>query len=76
MLQGPGLSDIPTALEQGTWRPRKLHGAAEMWAGQLRRAGVNLDLAPVLDTVPSKKAAKHNPPIGGYDREFGYTPGS
>lgn len=74
VLQGPGFSNIPTALEQGTWEPRKLRGAAEVWAGQLRRAGVNLNLAPVMDTVPSKKAAKHNPPIGKSQREFGYTP--
>jgi beta-N-acetylhexosaminidase len=73
VLQGPGFSAIPTALEQGTWRPRKLHGAAELWAGQLRKAGVNLNLAPVMDTVPSRKAAQHNPPIGMYDREFGYS---
>ncbi|MEP9363183.1 glycoside hydrolase family 3 N-terminal domain-containing protein [Nocardioides sp. CN2-186] len=74
VLQGPGFSDIPSALEQGTWAPRTLRGAAKVWAGQLRAAGVNLDLAPVMDTVPSKKAAKHNPPIGKFQREFGYTP--
>lgn len=73
VLQGPGFSNIPAALEQGTWAPRKLRGAAHVWAKQLRSAGVNLDLAPVMDTVPSKKAAKHNPPIGKYHREFGYT---
>jgi beta-N-acetylhexosaminidase len=75
VLQGPGFSDIPSALVQGGWAPRVLRGAAERWAGQLRRAGVNLDLAPVMDTVPSRRAAKHNPPIGRYDRQFGYTPG-
>ncbi len=73
VLQGPGLSEIPSALEQGTWEPRRLRAAARGWARQLRRAGVNLDLAPVLDTVPSRRAAKHNPPIGRYDREFGFT---
>ncbi|HEU5039019.1 MAG TPA: glycoside hydrolase family 3 N-terminal domain-containing protein [Nocardioides sp.] len=73
VLQGPGLSDIPTALVQGTWRPARLRGAAATWARQLRNAGVNMNLAPVVDTVPSPKAARHNPPIGRYDREFGYT---
>jgi beta-N-acetylhexosaminidase len=62
VLQGPGLSDIPSALEQGRWTPRRLRARAEVWAGQLRRAGVNLDLAPVMDTVPSRKAARHTPP--------------
>jgi beta-N-acetylhexosaminidase len=73
VLQGSGFSVIPTALEQGTWSTAKLRGAAKTWAGQLRKAGVNLNLAPVMDTVPSARAAKHNPPIGRYDREFGYT---
>ena len=50
VLQGRGFSDIPSALVQGTWEPRRLRGAAEVWARQLRRAGVNLDLAPVMDT--------------------------
>ena len=74
VLQGPGFSRIPSALEQGRWRPATLRKAADRWAGELRRAGVNLNLAPVLDTVPSRRAAKHNPPIGAFDREFGYTP--
>jgi beta-N-acetylhexosaminidase len=34
---------------------------------------VNLDFAPVLDTVPSPAAARHNPPIGVFQREFGFT---
>ncbi|MDX6302989.1 MAG: beta-N-acetylhexosaminidase, partial [Nocardioidaceae bacterium] len=43
------------------------------WGRQLRASGVNMDLAPVLDTVPSPAAASHNPPIGAFRREFGYT---
>jgi beta-N-acetylhexosaminidase len=31
-----------------------------------------MNLAPVVDTVPSASAAAANPPIGAYDREFGY----
>lgn len=73
VLQGSGFSDIPTALVQGTWGLPKLRGASRTWAGQLRNAGVNMNLAPVMDTVPSKRAARRNPPIGQYDREFGYT---
>ena len=38
----------------------------------LRALGINVDLAPVEDTVPSPAAARRNPPIGVYDREFGY----
>lgn len=74
VLQGPGFSRIPSALVQGRWSPRRLRTSAARWAGELRRAGVNLDLAPVLDTVPSPRAARRNPPIGFYDRQYGYTP--
>ncbi|MBB3045098.1 glycoside hydrolase family 3 N-terminal domain-containing protein [Nocardioides soli] len=74
VLQGPGFAPMPTALVQGGWAPARLRSAAYRWARELGRAGVNLDLAPVLDTVPSPRAARHNPPIGVYDRQFGYTP--
>lgn len=72
VLQGPGFSDIPTALVQGGWSLSRLRNAAETWGEQLRGVGVNLNLAPVLDTVPSRRAARHNPPIGRYDRQFGF----
>ncbi|MBO0838056.1 MAG: glycoside hydrolase family 3 protein, partial [Actinobacteria bacterium] len=41
--------------------------------GQLASAGVNLDLAPVGDTVP-QSVGTANKPIGFYHREYGYTP--
>ena len=71
---GPGFSAIPTALVQGTVAPGALRAQATEWGRQLAAAGVNLDLAPVLDTVPSAAAAGRNPPIGGFEREFGYDP--
>lgn len=73
VLQGPGFSDIPSALVQGRWSLSGLRRSAGTWGEQLRDVGVNMNLAPVLDTVPSKRAARHNPPIGKYDRQFGYT---
>ena len=73
VLQGPGFADSPTALVQGRWTLSRLHDAARTWARQLRDVGVNMNLAPVVDTVPSPEAAADNPPIGWYDREFGYT---
>lgn len=73
VLQGPGFGVIPSALEQGHWRPSTLRERAATWASALRKAGVSLDLAPVEDTVPSPEAARHNPPIGVFDREYGYT---
>ncbi len=73
VLNGPGFSDMPTALEQGRWTPTRLRTAAARWGRQLRRAGVDLDLAPVLDTVPRGRADQ-NRPIGYYHRELGHTP--
>jgi beta-N-acetylhexosaminidase len=74
VLRGAGFDAIPSALVQGTWSATALQTAANRWARQLRYAGVNLDLAPVLDTVPGVAAARLNPPIGVYRREFGYSP--
>ena len=74
VLQGRGLSTMPSALTQGHWTPQRLERAAGGWARQLRAAGVNMDLAPVVDTVPGPAAAAHNPPVGAFDREFGYSP--
>jgi beta-N-acetylhexosaminidase len=71
---GPGFSAIPTALVQGTMAPGALRAQATEWGRELAAAGVNLDLAPVFDTVPGAAAAGRNPPIGGFDREFGYDP--
>ena len=73
-LRGPGFSAMPSALVQGVLAPATLQSEAKTWGGQLRAAGINLDLAPVADTVPSAAAAGNNPPIGQLDREFGYDP--
>ena len=73
-LKGPGFSTIPTALTQGGWSPATLRARAHTWGDQLNAAGVNLDLAPVADTV-SAKLGTRNKPIGYYDREYGHTPG-
>lgn len=73
VLSGTGFSSIPSALTQGTWATTTLRDRAARWGTQLRSAGVNVDLAPVTDTVPSAEAAENNPPIGFYHREFGYT---
>jgi beta-N-acetylhexosaminidase len=74
VLHGPGLSELPSGLQQGTLRPARLRSDAATWARELRRAGVNMNLAPVLDTVPSPAAAAANPPIGQFDRQYGFDP--
>jgi beta-N-acetylhexosaminidase len=63
---------MPTALSQGGLTPGVLGAYAGAWGRQLRAAGVNVDLGPVMDTVPSPST--YNPPIGAYQREFGFTP--
>jgi len=75
VLSGPGFTELPSALEQGAWPSGTLQDRAAGWGQELCRAGVTLDLAPVADTVPSAAAARTNPPIGRFQREFGYTPG-
>ncbi|MEO7071234.1 MAG: glycoside hydrolase family 3 N-terminal domain-containing protein [Nostocoides sp.] len=72
VLQGSGFSTMPSALTQGTWSDTTLTAAAKTWGLQLARAGVDLNLAPVMDTVPSSLGSR-NIPIGSYQREFGYT---
>ena len=76
VLQGRGLSRIPAALDQGRWSLQRLSRRAGRWASQLRRVGVNMNLAPVLDTVPGPRAARHNAPIGAYRREYGFRTGT
>lgn len=73
VLQGPGFSRMPTALTQGTWSDAGLQQAGTTWGSQLLRVGVNLNLAPVADTVPNAQWAKQNPPIGVFQREYGYS---
>lgn len=76
VLRGPGFSSIPRATTQGTWSAARLRKKATVWGRQLHRAGVEADLAPVADTVPSAAFARRNDPIGYVDRQFGHTPGA
>lgn len=73
-LKGSGFDRIPAATVQGTWSSDKLTARAKQWGEQLKRAGVNVDLAPVADVVPSS-LKQQNAPIGHLDREYGSTPG-
>jgi beta-N-acetylhexosaminidase len=72
-LQGPGFSVMPAALLQGRLSARVLERQAAAWGRELRSAGVNLNLAPVMDVVP-RGTASENQPIGALQREFGDTP--
>jgi beta-N-acetylhexosaminidase len=70
-LNGSGFDVMPTALTQGTWATTTLLSRAQRWATQLRAAGVNLNFAPVADTVPPGTDYQ-NAPIGRLKREFGH----
>jgi beta-N-acetylhexosaminidase len=72
-LSGPGFATMPSELTQGSFTTGVLRTAAANWGTDLRAAGVNLDLAPVMDVVPQGSAAG-NAPIGALDREFGFDP--
>ncbi|WP_427018578.1 glycoside hydrolase family 3 N-terminal domain-containing protein [Pseudarthrobacter sp. P1] len=76
IMNGPGFSVIPAALEQGSLDPAQLRTDAQQWGSELAGAGINVNLAPVLDTVPSAAFAPSNAPIGFFGREYGYTPES
>jgi beta-N-acetylhexosaminidase len=72
-LTGPGFDVMPSAVVQGGWTTSALRTQASTWGSQLHAAGVNLNLAPVMDTVPAGTAST-NAPIGELDREFGSDP--
>lgn len=72
-LKGPGFDAMPSAVEQGTLDPAELRAQAKGWGEQLGSAGVNVNLAPVLDTVP-EELSEENKPIGFLKRNYGTTP--
>lgn len=72
VLRGKGFSTIPSALDQARLAPSDLRARSKVWGQELALAGVNLNLAPVMDLVPSATAAS-NAPIGAFDRNYGYT---
>jgi beta-N-acetylhexosaminidase len=72
-LRGPGFAAIPSAVAQGELAFGALQREAAAWGRELKLAGVNLDLAPVMDVVPPGTAPR-NQPIGALMREFGSDP--
>ena len=69
-LKGPGFSDIPNAVEQGSLADGQLRSRAQTWGTELADAGIHYDLAPVADVVPKDKQDS-NAPIGKRNRNFG-----
>ncbi len=71
-LKGDGFDRLPPATEQGDLPADRLTALAGTLGSQLASAGVNLDLAPVVDVVPAGTEST-NGPIGYYDRQYGAT---
>lgn len=72
-LRGPGFDEIPSARRQAKLDDAELTDRAATWGRQLRRAGVDADLAPVADVVPAGQE-EVNRPIGRLGRGFGPDP--
>ncbi|HEU4332406.1 MAG TPA: glycoside hydrolase family 3 N-terminal domain-containing protein [Lapillicoccus sp.] len=70
-LQGTGFASTPSALSQG--RAGTAGPNATTVAANLKAVGVNVNLAPVADTVAAS-FARQNGPIGVYQREYGNDP--
>ena len=73
-LRGQGFTRPPAARKQAAMDPAELTEAAASWAEELKAAGVNVNLAPVTDTVP-EDIGRANEPIGKWGRQYGSTPG-
>lgn len=72
-LRGSGFSTIPSAHAQDAYKPAQLIAAATPWARELAAVGINVNLAPVADTVPAALGTG-NGPIGRWGREFSSDP--
>lgn len=72
-LKGAGFTDLPSALTLGSGPASRVTGTGQTIGRELAAAGVNVDLAPVADTVPTS-LGRGNGPIGRYDRQFGSDP--
>lgn len=74
-LKGSGFRRLPSAVEQAALPPDDLRALATDAGRELRAAGVNLNLAPVADTV-SPELGRANAPIGGLSRQYATEPGA
>jgi beta-N-acetylhexosaminidase len=72
-LKGPGFTTIPSAIVQARQSDAELREHAYDWGRQLRSAGIDANLAPVADVVPSAMVWM-NQPIGQLRRGYGPSP--
>jgi len=69
-LRGAGFTPIPSATLQARQPDAKLRRNAYDWGRQLKSAGINANLAPVADVVPTSMVWV-NQPIGQLRRGYG-----
>lgn len=72
-LAGEGFTPMPSAADQGRMGTNELTDAARTWGTELRKAGIDVDLAPVADVVPQDRVAV-NEPVAKWGRGFGSDP--
>ncbi|MCO8271379.1 glycoside hydrolase family 3 protein [Actinoplanes sp. TRM 88003] len=72
-LKGRDFPKLPSASRLGAGPAATLRDTTRESARRLAGIGVNLNLAPVADTVPTS-IGTGNPPIGAFRREFGSDP--
>lgn len=65
----PSNNRLLMTTDQGTMSTDQLRRSAAVWGSQLKSAGINVDLAPVVGTVTVDRAT--NDPVGALDRDFG-----
>jgi beta-N-acetylhexosaminidase len=69
-LRGPGFARIPSAAVQAKQTDARLRRNASEWGRQLKEAGIDANLAPVADVVPTSMVWM-NKPIGQLRRGYG-----
>ena len=72
-LKGEGFETIPAATEQAKLGDEELQQRVKTWGEELRQAGIDYDLAPVADTVPTS-VGRANEPVGALRRGYGADP--
>jgi len=72
-LKGPGFATIPSATMQAKQSDARLRRNAYEWGRQLKEAGIDANLAPVADVVPTSMVWM-NQPIGQLRRGYGRSP--
>jgi beta-N-acetylhexosaminidase len=72
-LSGSGFTDMPSAQSQAELSDDALTENARSWAEHLDDAGINVNLAPVADVVPTSLRGV-NQPVGKPRRSYGSSP--